>query len=269
MNISYLRVLLVNIAPLIITLFQIESVNSHGILGFPPSRGNLKWFGTCGSGQGCKGPCDSSISESINSLPFRLAKIKPLRRRSKMTVTWGRLNHPGGFVRISIVPRNVSDSWSEFDSNVVQYSCYEATCGPTVKNDPILGFLNGGGNAECSAKIKIPGHLHDGIYTLQWAWFGGGVYMGDVNKSFGEYYGCSDFVVKGGPPPSSRVKSPKFVGGDVMYPSENVCRYWGSNKLGDCSFKNKFPKVVPGNPYESTLEPCMGGGAKKGKPAGF
>ncbi|OMJ20108.1 hypothetical protein AYI70_g4325 [Smittium culicis] len=254
------------LAGLVLLIVQLKEVLSHGMLKYPYSRGNLKWFGTCGAGAGCKGPCDSSIAESKGSLPFRLSKMGPFKRGSSIQVQWNRLNHPGGFVRLAIVPYKSSDSWRAFDRNVVQFNCYESNCGPTVKNDPILGYLNGSGDMPCSKSLEIPTNLADGLYTLQWAWFGGGVYISQVDKSFGEYYGCSDFVVKGGPPPVSFRKPTVFKGGDVMYPNQQVCRYWGSNRLGDCNFAGRYPVVVPGNPYASTLEPCMSGGAKKGRP---
>ncbi|PVU88836.1 hypothetical protein BB559_002780 [Furculomyces boomerangus] len=236
----------------------------HGMLSYPPPRGNKEWFGTCAAGAGCKGPCDSPKSESQAQSPY--FKQTNFQRGQNVTVKWNRLNHPGGFVRLAIVPFEDSDSWDDFNNNVIKYTCYETNCGPDDPNDNTFGDLAGPGNAGCSTTMTIPENLPDGLFTIQWIWYGGGIYYGEVDTSFGEYYGCSDVNIKGGPTSKSR-QQPQFVGGDIAYPNENVCRYWGSNRVGDCNFGNRYPNPIPNDLLSESLEPCNRGPPQKGIPA--
>ncbi|KAJ2463517.1 hypothetical protein EV174_006943, partial [Coemansia sp. RSA 2320] len=98
------------------------------MLSTPPSRGNKPWWGTCAAGAGCKGPCDSAKADS----PFNSIYVPKtyIQRGQQLNVGWHRLNHPGGFVRLAMVPFNQSDSWSAFNDNVLKYTCYETNCGP-------------------------------------------------------------------------------------------------------------------------------------------
>ncbi|KAJ1920914.1 hypothetical protein H4219_000967 [Mycoemilia scoparia] len=239
----------------------------HSILEYPHSRGNVKWWGTCAAGAGCKGPCDSPKAESpFNSI---YNPKTTFTRGQEIDVKWGRLNHPGGFVRLAIVPFDDSDSWDAFNNNVVKYVCFETNCGPTNPNDNTFGHLNGPGSPICSTKVSIPENLADGSYTLQWVWYGGGIYYGEVDTSFGEYYGCTDFKVNGGSSQKSNKVQATFQGGDVTYPNTDTCKYWGSNKVGDCSFGDRQPSPKPGDLLSQSLEPCMRGPPKQGKPFEF
>ncbi|PVV03462.1 hypothetical protein BB560_002043 [Smittium megazygosporum] len=238
----------------------------HGMLKYPPSRGNSEWLGTCAAGAGCKGPCDSSKANSPVSNAYSASPMV-VQRGQTLTVKWDRLNHPGGFVRLAVSKFEDSDSWDSFNNNVIKYTCYETNCGPDDPNNDTFGPLAGPGSQECSTTVTIPDNLPDGLITVQWMWFGGGVYYGQKDTSFGEYYGCSDLKLQGGSPQTSNVQPPVFKGGDVMYPSENVCRYWGSNKVGDCSFGSNSPNPIPGNLLSQSLEPCTHGPPQKGAPA--
>ncbi|OMH84284.1 hypothetical protein AX774_g2194 [Zancudomyces culisetae] len=258
-----LNSILYTLGILILAFFQLSS--GHGMLDYPPPRGNVKWYGTCGAGLGCKGPCDSPKKDSKATSPY--ASVLKVKRGDSITVKWSRMNHPGGFVRLSMTTFNNSDSWNAFEKRVIKTVCFETNCAADDRADVKFGPLAGPGKKMCSTSIKIPGDLPNGLVTLQWMWYGGGIYYAQKDTSFGEYYSCSDLSIIGGPV-DNKQQSPIFQGGDAMYPKENVCRYWGSNRPGECSFANKYPKPKPGDLLSDSLEPCTRKTPpKKGVPA--
>ncbi|KAJ1718772.1 hypothetical protein LPJ61_006479 [Coemansia biformis] len=253
---------------LVAVLALVAGCAAHSLLAHPPSRGNVEWWGTCSSGAGCKGPCDSPKNKS----PFNSVYVPKtyVQRGQELDVGWNRLNHPGGFVRLALVPFNSSDSWAAFNDNILKYTCYETNCGPSNAADKTLGHLNGPGNSPCSTKVTVPKNIPDGTaVTLQWIWYGGGIYYGEPDTSFGEYYSCSDMIVSGGAPLAREKPAPVFQGGDATYPNSGACKYWGSNKVGDCSFGDRVPTPVDGNLLSQSLEPCMRGPPRKGAPLGM
>ncbi|OLY80032.1 hypothetical protein AYI68_g5882, partial [Smittium mucronatum] len=86
-------------------------------LSYPPPRGNVKWWGTCSAGAGCKGPCDSSMAEV--SAGKTIGNDVVVSRGQELTVKWGYASNRGGFVRVAMVPYSKSDSWGEFNNNVI------------------------------------------------------------------------------------------------------------------------------------------------------
>ncbi|KAJ2723354.1 hypothetical protein GGI07_002707 [Coemansia sp. Benny D115] len=245
----------------------VASGAAHSLLSTPPTRGNTKWWGTCAAGAGCKGPCDSPKADS----PFNSIYVPKtyIQRGQELDVGWSRLNHPGGFVRLAMVPFNQSDSWSAFNDNVLKYTCYETNCGPSNPADTTFGHLNGGGSSPCSTKVTVPKNIPDNTaVTLQWIWYGGGIYYGQPDTSFGEYYSCSDLIVSGGPFSDEKPVA-EFKGGDVTYPGSDKCKYWGSNKVGDCNFGDRVPNAIEGDLLSQSLEPCIRGPELSGRPYGF
>ncbi|KAG0326334.1 hypothetical protein BGZ99_009686 [Dissophora globulifera] len=237
----------------------------------PRGRGNVKWWGTCASGAGCHGPCDSkrSLAPILNDPTY---PIKTIRRGDVLTVEWQRFNHPGGFVRLSMVPFSDSDSWSAFNSAAVQkFSCYESNCGPDDPNDSFFGPMNGPGDGICSTTFQIPADLEDGKVTLQWVWYGGGVYYGQPEAGFGEYYTCTDYELQGGSdlvPKSAIGEQRLWQGGDASNPGTDVCKYWSSNRIGDCSFGDQSPpNPTDDDLLSQSLEPCSRAGSFVGRAA--
>ncbi|KAJ2080105.1 hypothetical protein H4R24_003310 [Coemansia sp. RSA 988] len=245
----------------------VASCAGHSMLSKPAPRGNIEWWGTCAAGAGCKGPCDAPKANSTFSSIY--VPKTYVKRGQELEVGWNRLNHPGGFVRLALVPFDQSDDWTAFNDNILKYTCYETNCGPKDPSDKMFGPLNGSGDAPCSTKVMVPKNIPDNTaVTLQWIWYGGGVYYAQPEASFGEYYGCSDMIVSGGPSSDEKPKA-DFQGGDVTYPDSNVCKYWGSNKVGDCNFGDKKPNPIEGDLLSQSLEPCIRGPARKGAPYGF
>ncbi|KAG0246385.1 hypothetical protein BGX31_002686 [Mortierella sp. GBA43] len=232
----------------------------------PRGRGNVEWWGTCG-------PCDSKRDKA----PIVVDPGYPattIRRGDTLTIQWKRFNHPGGFVRLAMVPFDDSDDWNAFNSaSYSKFSCYETNCGPDDPNDSHFGPLNGPGEGACSTTFKVPADLPDGRATLQWIWYGGGVYYGQPDAGFGEYYTCTDYNVQGGEnlvPKGSQGPQKSWQGGDVSNPGKDVCKYWSSNRIGDCSFGDKKPpNPKPDDLLSQSLEPCSRGSPKVGKPAEF
>ncbi|KAJ1993755.1 hypothetical protein H4R33_000547 [Dimargaris cristalligena] len=235
-------------------LYQISGNGVAGSPGTAGSRGNLEFYGTCGVGQGCKGPCDD-VKSAVNwNMP------KPIYTRdSEVTVSWKRLNHPGGFVRLAIVPFDQSDSWDAFKSNIVGGSCYEAHCGATdPSNLNFWGPLTGSGSDTCYTKIKMPSNLADGKYTIQWLWHGGGIVFGEKDTAFGEFYSCSDFSIQGGAAQTTAKPAVAFTGGDIMEPNSDTCRFWKCDSTQLCTYGGQVPANAH-DPDESkaTLDPAF------------
>lgn len=278
---------------------------AHSMMTTPRGRGNVEWWGTCGkykptfflrlrhvlqsthqvldhpttflsllvaSGAGCHGPCESNRAQApiLNDPTY---PVQTVRRGDTFTVQWQRFNHPGGFVRLTMVPFDQSDDWAAFHSaTYAKFSCYESNCGPDDPTDSYFGPMNGPGDGICSTSFTVPQDLPDGKVTLQWIWYGGGVYYGQSDAGFGEYYTCTDYVVQGGQDLVASGAGPQRVwqGGDASNPGTDVCKYWSSNRIGDCSFGNQRPA----NPREDdllsqSLEPCSRAGSFVGKSAEF
>ncbi|KAI9298469.1 hypothetical protein K502DRAFT_346052 [Neoconidiobolus thromboides FSU 785] len=221
---------------------------------YPTPRGNKEFYGYCSRGWGCKTACDSMKSDSPYNQPYTQKKI--VRRGEKLTVSWLRQNHPGGFVRLAIVPMANSDDLTAFDNNIVKYVCYETNCKES-SHDPMLGDLNGPGSTQCTTDLIIPNNLPDGPITLQWTWFGGGVLYADKEAAFANYVSCSDMLLQGGQPYSYAPVKAIFQGGDVANPHSNQCRYWSSNHVNNC----------PDGAEDK--DNCGYGPAKNGTPGGY
>jgi hypothetical protein len=91
-------------------------------------------------------------------------------------------------VRVAWAPLSESDDHLAFDRGAAQYSCHESNAYPGISScgsdDP--GRPNGGDSCgslggpcqlpargPCGLRHTVPTHLSDGLWTLQWAWFGG------------------------------------------------------------------------------------------------
>ncbi|KAJ3046279.1 hypothetical protein HDV00_000092 [Rhizophlyctis rosea] len=245
------------LARLLVTyaLLALESANAHSFITKPVPRGSTPIGGGCGAGFGCKGPCDSPKSHSL----FNQQWVTPptVGRGQNLPIEWFRANHPGGFVRLAIAPLENSDDWAAFNNaKGTTFFCFERGCGPTDTTKP-----NGPGASTCSGQFTIPSNLKDGKYTIQWAWFGGGTLFGVETLGFAEYYACTDVTVKGGATYSSALPPTKFAGGDFSTGAKSgVCKYWSSNKIGDCALPGQYPK--------SEIA-CSTGPSRTGKPVPF
>jgi hypothetical protein len=99
------------------------------------------------------------------------------------------------------------------------------------------------------------------------------VYFGQPEAGFGEYYTCADYNIQGGldlAPKGSPGDQKVWQGGDASNPGKDVCKYWSSNKIGDCSFGDKKPpNPKAGDLLSQSLEPCSKTGSLVGKAVEF
>jgi len=57
---------------------------------------------------------------------FEVAKLFcALCLRLRLRLRLNRNNHPGGFIRIAVVPFNRPQTMEDFEKNIVQYNCHE------------------------------------------------------------------------------------------------------------------------------------------------
>ncbi|KAF9912404.1 hypothetical protein EC991_011096 [Linnemannia zychae] len=262
-----------SIISLLTCALLVSQIHAHSMMTIPRGRGNVEWWGTCASGFGCHGPCDTKRSNApiLNDPTY---PVQTIRRGDTLTISWQRFNHPGGFVRLAMVPFEESDDWATFNAaNAAKFSCYESNCGPDDPNDNFFGHMNGPGDGLCSTSFTVPQDLPDGKATLQWIWYGGGVYYGQPEAGFGEYYTCTDYVVQGGSELVQRGSlgdQRVWQGGDASNPGTDVCKYWSSNRIGDCSFGDQRPPNPRADDLLSqSLEPCSRTGEFVGKAAEF
>jgi hypothetical protein len=205
----------------LLLLIGVSSVYSHSYVTSPTSRSNQKQSESGCRGPACLGPCDVPLA-NMQTTPT------DIQRGAMITVQWPRNNHAGGFIRFAWALTANSDSATAFDSNVQEIHCHEiGGCAPEDPSDP-NGGDNGTANGSlypCQVNISVPLSLTDASWTLQWAWFGGAFALGD-------YYSCVDYVITGGPTGSA--KTPLFYGGDYSYPGQPVCKFFNTDRLGEC-----------------------------------
>lgn len=216
---------------MIFTLILASPIFSHANMLSPAPRGNTIHSGYCSRGRdNCKTACDAPKSES--SFNSKYVQKKVVKRGEKMEVSWYRHSHPGGFVRLAIVPFDQSDDLNAFNNNVIKYSCFEVKC-KEDRFEPVLGKDNGPGWGKCYTDVTIPTNLPDGPITLQWTWVGGGIYYAQKDTTFANYVSCSDMLIQGGPKTATKPK-PFFVGGDATNPDWKQCKYWGPGNIDGC-----------------------------------
>ncbi|KXN71660.1 hypothetical protein CONCODRAFT_78229 [Conidiobolus coronatus NRRL 28638] len=230
----------------------ILGVSAHSNLHKPQPRGNLEWWGYCSRGNGCSTACDAPRAKSTIDSPY--VQAKEIRRGETIEVEWLRQNHPGGFVRLAMVPFDQSDDASAFDRHATHYSCYESTCRED-SHDSFLGVNNGSGSQACTTKFQVPKSLPNGPVTLQWLWYGGGVLFADQNASFAHYVNCADMKIVGDEPIVNESITPTFDAVDKGAGVQGKCRYWSTNSSKGCS------------KGAETKDQCGYGGEQFGEPA--
>lgn len=208
---------------------------SHTYVTSPITRCNQVVTNIGCRGPSCLGPCE--CERGIFN-PNVLNK----KRGDVIKVDWPRNNHAGGFIRMAWAPFDDSDKHEAFDNNVQLFSCHEAgACVAGIDKNNLDGpdpFPNNGKFGACDVSVKIPPHISDGKWTLQWAWFGGAAGIGD-------YYSCIDINVSGG----ANGNAPKieFQGGDASNPNnKNVCKFFNTDELHKCTIEPcNNPKFEP------------------------
>jgi len=201
-----------------IILGLLSGALGHSYLTSPTSRTNQKQSNTGCRGPACLGPCDGTTPRAAVTVA----------RGATVNLQWPRNNHAGGFIRVAWAQTSQSNSHAAFDANVQGIVCHErGGCGPDSASDSNGGDSNpaDGSRNPCQVSITVPAHLTDGLWTLQWAWFGGAFALGD-------YYSCVDYKISGGP--SGSAPTPVFIGGDYSYPGQAKCKFFNTDRLHRC-----------------------------------
>lgn len=222
-----------------LALFFVASTFGHSYVTSPTSRTNQKQSNSGCRGPACLGPCDASLANA------RTPAVT-IARGASINVQWPRNNHAGGFIRFAWAQTSASDSHSAFDAGVEEIHCHEiGGCKPSDPNDPNGGDTGPGDGSinPCQTTIKVPSHLTDGKWTLQWAWFGGAFALGD-------YYSCIDYVISGGSAVSSQAQ-PLFYGGDYTYPNQNKCKFFNTDRLHQCENEPCNKPIFPNSQEQS------------------
>jgi len=207
----------------LVTLLFITETLGHSYLTSPLSRSDQTQTTTGCRGPACLGPCDVPLAQA-GQVP-----VVTIARGQTINPQWPRNNHAGGFIRFSWTQTANSDNPTDFDNGVQEIHCHEiGGCKPDDPTNP-----NGGDSAPadgsfqpCQVNIVVPSYLTDGLWTLQWAWFGGAFALGD-------YYSCVDFKVSGGTAVSAK-KPAVYIGGDYSNPTTDVCKFFNTDRLHQC-----------------------------------
>jgi len=205
-----------------------------------------------------------------------MKKQTTYKRGEEIESKWWRNNHQGGFIRYSIVPQDESDSQDAFDANVLSFQCSQVGCDATYDGSGPNNFDGADKNGFmewsniCSGNFKIPYHLKDGGYTIQWVWFG----QGDNNKgpmtANSPFQGCIDLQIKGGEM-GEKPACPMWKGGDLSESGDNVCAYVAVDKptlQGVCLDSNQC-SGRPAVGIPAGLDQCVAGKAPKSWPLGM
>jgi len=127
-------------------------------------------------------------------------------RGQDVPISWGRNNHHGGFVQLSVLSLDQvsirgGNAVARFDDprNIIFTSCYNSIC--KAPNGDKFGL--GGDGTEfqkllCSTSFNVPTYLADGDYTLKFSVFGNGDSFGVRNMPHSSYTNCHNFRIQGG-----------------------------------------------------------------------
>ncbi|KAI9223020.1 hypothetical protein BC828DRAFT_376969 [Blastocladiella britannica] len=227
---------------LLLALAMTSQVSAHSRLIHPPPR-DASLCAAADAKNNCP-PCGWNGDKSV-------AKPAAIRygRGDVVPMQWPRNNHPGGFIALAVVPFTSSQTFDDFNTNIVQYNCHEA--GGCASWDPVGHPLGadpanfGEDQNMCASAWTVPSWMPDGQYTMQWKWFGGGSYFGDLYRGVSDWQNCVDFTVAGGSAVDAGAKPacPLFKPGDASNaPALGVCRYFGDPEPMGC-----FPQGCSGS----------------------
>jgi len=223
---------------ILVLALVVATAVGHSFIAVPVSRTNQGQSQAGCRGPACVGPCDGATPRAAVGTS----------RGNSLDIRWPRNNHPGGFIRFAWAKTGDSGSHASFDNNVQFYTCHEqgrsagGPCAPGSASDPNGGDSQGASNPAgmCASTVVVPNWLDDGLWTLQWAWFGGGFALGD-------YYSCVDYNVVGGNNLDTNKPATTFVGGDFSNPNSQLCKTFNTDVLHRCKNEPCDNPVFSGN----------------------
>jgi len=209
---------------IIINIFlMIKVINAHSRLFIPEPITRELCMPVYANSQCCR-------SGSYNTNTIR----NVWQRGEIIDVEYPRNNHIGGFVRWSIVEYG-NDGLLETKENVFQYNCAMTTCnginGNPYGSDPNWEIDNGN---MCRTTIKIPEHLRDGYYTIQYRIHSQGDSYNIRNLGLMDFASCFDIEIRGGELKEKNA-CPMFVYGDVIDNNKVSCEFFKDNKINTCT----------------------------------
>ncbi len=241
---------MIRLCHFLILLLILPIVTAHSSLGDPlpystyACKGDTTW---------CKTPCPPLSLRG--KAPARNSPEDPAAtwaRGDKVTITWHKNNHRGGFYRRSLVPVKHMFDHDWHKKTAFDWGCWSQGSFICGKDTPLCG-----GDKKGKAyrnTITIPGVFPDGDYVFAQVWFGGLHWQGKAPK-YADYWSCAFVKIQGGKKVDSY--TPKFR------PSANPRR--GVPK-GKCETGSVRPLECGGEacengPVKHTLpEEFLGGG---------
>lgn len=179
-------------------------------------------------------PRFSGASASSWTLSARTGAVTPdapaatWARGQRVSVTWTRNNHHGGFVRLSLVPLAVLHSPSAHARLALLHACWE-TGEHECASAEDCGTDKAG--EAYSATLQVPTVFPDGTYALAYVWYGGLEYKRTRGK-FPDYHSCSFVRVAGGAKLGGRFAAP-FEAGDDRRSVNDRCPT-SARRIGKC-----------------------------------
>lgn len=213
-------------------LFLFSSVQAHSFLAEPASARRNDFGKTCQPQWSPNSPCCASRDIAKPSATV-------YKRGQQVEFKWPRNNHAGGFIRLAVARFQDSDSYEAFNNGVFHYNCHESKCQGFIKDDPYSYDNTPDHQNLCSSTFVIPNWLPNGQYTIQWTWFGGGIWYNNFNKGQTSYQSCMDFTISGDEPvvPKPAGQCPTFKGGDSHFPGQDTCRYFLSSNTKELGIR--------------------------------
>ncbi|KAJ3290182.1 hypothetical protein HK104_006961 [Borealophlyctis nickersoniae] len=200
-------------------------------------------------------PCKyNDLNEAKSKFPISSKTFKP---GDKLTFTWPRNNHKGGFIAVAATQYDKSSSEDAFkDPNaVISLGCAQSNCrGDSQYNalngDEFCSQQEGGDCTVCDHFVTIPSHLATGDYTLQWRIFSHFDSQGKPNRGLLDYVNCVDLKIVNDSP------SPRVC------PSAPQCEHF----RGVTKFDQKDEETEQPDPFSETgvadvAKQCTGGAA--------
>lgn len=202
-------------------LLAASSAVAHSNLFFPTPRNNVDSAYQSSDENAC-GFDGTDIPDENN-----------FQRGQQVPVQWWWNNHDGGFVKMALIKTmedNVPASDQQYflrNENIIQGQCFTGNC-------TMNGFDPGNTEPCVGHTMEIPSWVSDGVYILQWSWFGG--YNSDdvATRQLPIYHTCANVRISGGTTLTQRPAD--WIA--PFYDGEQIQINGQSAPSGQCAFKN-------------------------------
>lgn len=176
-----------------LVLFLLPIASAHSNLGYPPPYA----FRSCRIASDW---CERKACPPTNIAPQLNSPEKPAavwRRGQKVTITWHKNNHIGGFYRRSLVPVDHMYDHKWHAKTAFDYGCWSQGTFKCTKNKVLCGGDNK--NRAYRNAITIPPVFPNGDYVFAQVWYGGLHWRGKY-PNHSDYFACSFVKIVGDEP---------------------------------------------------------------------